>query len=199
MGKATLSNRLYRIYQNMKGRCTRPYNTSYRLYGARGIKVCDEWMVKGGIGFRLFEKWALENGYCEDLTIDRIDTNGDYEPQNCRWVTTKEQNRNKRNNVYVDGCVLKDYAEKHGINAKTIGYRIKVGNDLIEPKNKKRFINLNGYSYRPIEFSKTYGFNINGLQTAINRGNAKKYIFRHAADTSLDVGIIKTLEIEERG
>lgn len=199
MGKAINSNRLYRIYQNMKGRCTRTYNTSYHLYGARGIKVCDEWMVKGGLGFRSFEKWALENGYRESLTIDRIDNNGNYEPGNCRWVTVKEQNRNKRNNIYVDGCVLKDYAEKHGINAQTIGYRLKVGNNLIKPKNKMRFVILNGCSYRPIEFSKTYGFNINGLQTAINRGNAKKYILRHAPETSLNVDAIKTLEIEERG
>lgn len=67
---------------------------------ARGIKVCDEWMNKEN-GFLNFYEWAMQNGYTESLTIDRIDVNGNYEPNNCRWITIKEQANNKRNNVYI--------------------------------------------------------------------------------------------------
>lgn len=83
--------RLYRIWRNMKQRCRNPNSTSYKHYGALGVGVCVEWENFGG-----FQKWAIENGYKDDLTIDRIDPEGNYEPINCRWATYAEQQHNKR-------------------------------------------------------------------------------------------------------
>lgn len=95
---------LYNVWCAMKSRCYNSNDTHYKYYGARGISVCEEWKDD----FVAFQKWAYENGYFEDktakgkniLTIDRIDTNGNYKPSNCRWITTAEQNRNKRNSKH---------------------------------------------------------------------------------------------------
>ena len=91
-------NRLYNIWCHIKKRCYNPVEHNYKYYGARGIKVCDEWAHS----FDAFEKWSLANGYSDVLTIDRINSNGDYEPDNCRWITHDEQQRNRRNNVRVE-------------------------------------------------------------------------------------------------
>lgn len=90
--------RLYCIYIGMKKRCYNPNNNAYKYYGGRGIKICDEWLEN----YLNFKSWALNNGYTEKLTIDRIDVNGDYEPSNCRWVTMKVQANNKTDSVYID-------------------------------------------------------------------------------------------------
>lgn len=83
--------RLYRTWTNMLARCSNPKESHYPDYGGRGITVCDKWR-----NFETFAKWANNNGYTEALTIDRINVNGNYEPNNCRWTTMAVQNRNKR-------------------------------------------------------------------------------------------------------
>lgn len=88
--------RLHNTWCSMRQRCEKPHCSGYWKYGAKGIRVCDEWHI-----FENFRDWAYENGYSDELTIDRIDPNGNYEPQNCRWVTQKVQQNNRSNNVLI--------------------------------------------------------------------------------------------------
>lgn len=91
--------KLHYAYFNMKNRCTRKDNYEYQNYGGRGISVCDEWMSNDG--FVAFSDWALSNGYEDGLTLDRIDNDKGYSPDNCRWVDKFVQANNKRNNHFI--------------------------------------------------------------------------------------------------
>ena len=85
--------KLYNSYRAMKERCYLTSHIAYKNYGGRGITICEEWKNS----FEAFADWSMANGYKNGLTIDRIDTNGNYEPANCRWITIQEQQQNKRN------------------------------------------------------------------------------------------------------
>lgn len=89
--------RLYKIWQGIKTRCYNKSNRGYHDYGERGIKVCQEWLDD----FGAFYNWAINNGYQDNLTIDHIDVNKGYEPDNCRWTTPKQQANNRRNNIML--------------------------------------------------------------------------------------------------
>lgn len=118
--------RLYNTYYGMLQRCHNPHFRFYSLYGGRGISVCSEWRED----FMAFKKWADDNGYSAELTIDRIDVNGDYEPSNCRWVTHQEQMLNTRRNRILthDGksMCISEWAKETGIRRETITRRIDV-------------------------------------------------------------------------
>lgn len=128
-------SRIYQIYHHMKQRCYYPKNNRYYCYGARGIKVCDEWLNNNN-GFVNFYNWAYQNGYDENAergqcTLDRIDTNGNYEPSNCRWITNKEQCNNRRTNkiIKINGIEknLKEWLIYYNINNGTYYKRLKKG------------------------------------------------------------------------
>lgn len=109
--------RLYSIWKSMRHRCYNEKNQGYHNYGGRGIKICDEWIAEDGFGS--FVEWALKSGYKSDLTIDRIDVDNDYSPENCRWITKKENSNNKRNNRYIkynnETKTLAQWAEMYGL------------------------------------------------------------------------------------
>lgn len=119
--------RLYNIWVAMRQRCYNKNTKEYHNYGGRGITVCDEWRENPSSFF----SWALKNGYSDDLSIDRIDTNGNYTPTNCRWATRKEQANNKRNTHYLfykgEKLSMKQMAEKYGINYHMLRARVKMG------------------------------------------------------------------------
>ena len=106
--------RINKIYRNMKSRCYNPNASKYYLYGGKGIKICDEWLDKES-GFINFYNWSIKNGYRDNLTIDRIDSDKNYEPSNCRWVTYKEQNSHLKNNPFY--CKAIEYnGESHSLS-----------------------------------------------------------------------------------
>jgi hypothetical protein len=110
------NSREYGIWGTMKKRCLKPNMPSYKYYGARGVTVCEKWMKFEGF----FEDMGFSNGLC----LDRIDSTKGYSKDNCRWVTYKQNNRNKTNNVIVEGKTLAEWSEKTGISPQVIFYRM---------------------------------------------------------------------------
>ena len=116
--------RIYRIWANMRARCNNPNLPEYEGYGGRGITVCQEW----NDSFELFREWAMANGYEDNLSIDRIDVNGNYCPENCRWTTQKEQCNNKRNNHLLthngETLTISEWAQRLNVNYFSLHDRI---------------------------------------------------------------------------
>ena len=120
--------RLYKTWTAMLQRCNNHKNPNHKRYGARGINVCEDWG-----NFVAFQEWALTSGYNDDLQIDRIDNNGNYSPENCRWVTRDKNQLNKRNNrlITVNGKTqtLTEWAKETGLTVKCLANRIDRGWD----------------------------------------------------------------------
>lgn len=133
--------RLKNIFGGMKTRCYNKKDKRYPDYGGRGIQICREWMKS----YHLFEKWALENGYSDELSIDRINNNGNYEPSNCRWATQKEQSNNGRHNVVIkykgEVKTLVEWVETLELSYSMVSKRLINGNTIKEaftrPPQKK--------------------------------------------------------------
>ena len=136
--------RIYRIWLAMRNRCNNPKTDRYQDYGGRGIRICSEWD-----DYLNFEKWALTNGYSENLSIDRLDNDGDYEPSNCRWATNLEQANNSRqcNFINYQGRTFNvtQWAKVKGLTRACLNNRINVYGWSIEEametpmrKNKNR-------------------------------------------------------------
>lgn len=121
------SHRLYNIYSKMKNRCYKADDPKYYRYGARGITICEEWLSS----FRAFYDWAMANGYEDGLSIDRINNDGNYSPENCRWATNTEQQNNKSTNRLVsyngELMTIADAARAANIPMPTLWWRMKNG------------------------------------------------------------------------
>lgn len=130
MGRAKFhgdcNTRLYYIWQDMLNRCRNKNNHNYHNYGGRGIEVCDEW--KSYINFK---EWAISNGYENNLTLDRVNTNGNYCPENCKWSTIQEQENNRRNNHLITAFnktqTLSQWSRESGIKITTLRARLMRG------------------------------------------------------------------------
>lgn len=138
--------RLNVIWREMRYRCNTPTADCYSDYGGRGIRVCKEWNES----FEAFRDWAMANGYKDNLTIDREDNDGNYEPGNCRWITIQAQSNNRRTSLYLthngETMTAVDWSRKTGINRHTLYSRIRQGlpteeilNPVVSPVNKPQY------------------------------------------------------------
>ena len=168
--------RLRYIWHGMLRRCNDPRHKGYHLYGGRGITVCEEWK-----DYVAFARWSLKNGYADNLSIDRINNDGNYEPSNCRWITPKEQLYNKRTSRFatINGVTktITEWSEEYGQDPNTIFTRIGKGMALEEALTKRTHRNGgHGIPVRCIdtgeEFpsasaaAEKYGFNISCIAKA---------------------------------
>lgn len=137
--------RLHQTYRDMRTRCENPNNKRYSLYGGRGISVCDEWKNS----FAAFVDWAESSGYNDALTLDRVDTDGDYCPDNCRWATQKVQNNNRRNNHIVEykgeTMTLHELSDRYGIGYKVLWARVHAGWDINDAVERPIRRSVNGH------------------------------------------------------
>ena len=128
--KGYTKTRLYKIYLGILSRTSNSHRKAYKNYGERGIKMCEEWKND----FIKFYEWSMKNGYQENLSIERINVNGNYEPSNCKWITLKEQANNKRNSHFItykgETKTLAQWAFKYDIKYTTLIQRIRNGWDI---------------------------------------------------------------------
>jgi len=127
---------LYGVWSRMRNRCNNNNNQRYEYYGSRGITICSEWD-----NFQNFYDWAIKNGYSKNLTIDRIDNDGNYEPSNCRWATWGQQQNNRSDNIYLEyngnKLSMKEIADIEGVTYKAIASRYYRGKyDLYKEPDK---------------------------------------------------------------
>ena len=174
------NTRLFRIWTSMKNRCYNPNDeSSFLQYGGRGITVCKEWSDS----FEAFRNWALSNGYDEnalrgECTIDRIDVNGNYCPENCRWVSMKEQANNKRNNHKIEyngeTHTISEWCTLLHIPKHIIYSGLKYGHSFAEivesPHLKRTSISFNGETHSASKWSELYGLNKKTVARRLERG-----------------------------
>ena len=170
-----MKKRIRKIYDGMHSRCYHENHNRYENYGARGITVCQEWH-----DFETFYQWAINNGYSDELTIDRIDNDKRYEPSNCRWATVKEQANNRSTNVWVeiDGVTknLTQWSEHIGVSDSVIRTRYyrdgDRGKDLIRPLsyNSKQSVTINGVTRTYSEWSEITGIKRGTIWSRYKRG-----------------------------
>ena len=168
---------LYNIWSGIKQRCHNPNQTGYEYYGGKGITYSKEWE-----DFESFKEWALENGFKEGLTIDRIDVNGNYEPDNCRWVTWEIQGNNKTDNTRIkigdENHTISEWGKITGTKKFNIGYRYRSGvhtdeeiltNEYLRDLRKKN-ISYNGESHSIREWAKIKGLTYSAINWRLKNG-----------------------------
>lgn len=135
-------SRLYNIWKDMRKRCNNPSATNYKHYGAKGIIVSEEWN-----DFSVFRVWSESNGYEDHLTIDRIESRGNYDPGNCRWVTKLMQHRNQSNNRIIEfnnqKMTVSEACEKYKILSATLIARLNKGWDIERALTEPAFLGKN--------------------------------------------------------
>lgn len=172
--KHGLSNtRLHSIWRSIQGRCYNPKNKSFHFYGGRGIKVCNEWLLD----FMSFYNWSINNGYQENLTIDRIDSNKNYCPENCRWVDRTQQANNTRRNRLIEHNgeikTLSEWSKILDFNYSTVQTRMKKGYSFEQAidKNFEKKKNFKSESNRDIANKcKEYGVSYKLVSQRIKSG-----------------------------
>lgn len=171
--------RLRRIYHNIKQRCYNPKSPKYKDYGGRGVVVCEDWKNNSN----LFIEWALNNGYKDEYTIDRIDNNGNYCPENCRWSDIETQANNKRTNHYLfykgKTYTVSSFCKTFNLNRLVISQRInRYGYDnpelllkksLSGYKNRKLFATINGKKKSIVEWCEQLKINYSSVYNRIHR------------------------------
>ena len=166
-------NNIYNAWRSMKKRCYLKSNPNYKYYGARGIKVCDEWLNPD-----TFYSWAVHNGYNKGLSIDRIDVNGNYEPNNCRWVDMKIQQNNRRNNKYItykgETKTMSEWSKLLNLDYKLLKSRLINGwsfdKAISTPKRGAITVVVNGKANTLRYFAKKYNVPYNTLYARFKRG-----------------------------
>lgn len=157
-----MKKRIMSIFNGMKQRCNNPNNPNYKYYGGRGIRVCEEWIKSPN----LFYEWAITHGYAENLTIDRIDNDGNYEPSNCRWVTKEEQAYNKRNTIIITyngvSHTVLEWSRITGIDKKVLAKRYNNGyteKEILYGKTSDNILKelRNALGYTQAEFAEVVG------------------------------------------
>ncbi len=163
---------MYKAWENMKSRCYNPYFTGYKHYGGRGIKVCVEWENS-------FPQFLMDMGVPpKGLSLDRIDVNGDYCKENCRWATPKEQANNTRSTTFVNGRPLQIVAEEAGLNPRTLHYRVKANwKDLLK-KVRRPLYTYNGVTDSLSGWAKRLDIDLKSLWKRIDRGEHPDRVFR---------------------
>ena len=172
--------RLRYIWHGMIRRCNDQKHKGYEGYGGRGISVCNEWHE-----YVTFARWAIQNGYADNLSIDRINNDGNYEPSNCRWITSKEQLYNKRTSRFAtikgETKTITEWAEEYGQDPNTVFTRIGKGMDIEEALTKRTHRNGgHGIPIRCIDTGEEfpsataaaakYGYNISCIAKAARLG-----------------------------
>lgn len=175
-------NTLYNVWEGIKKRCYNTNTNEYKNYGGRGIIVCKEWCND----FKKFYDWAMVNGYKEEklpsgknkYQIDRIDVNGNYEPSNCRWVTSKEQQRNRRNNKIIEyngeKKTFAEICEENNLNYSCVASRIRRGKSiseaLVDKKDCRKYYNYNGNLLTAKEISLINGISVSTINARFALG-----------------------------
>lgn len=176
------NKRLNYIYHAMKNRCYDTKHQSYKYYGARGIEVCKDWLNS----YQSFKKWAFDNGYGDNLTLDRVDTNKNYSPDNCRWVTMKEQANNKRNNHFImykgELKTVAEWCRTLNLNYNSVKTRLRLGftpeEALTAKSYKEKCIKHNGKEQNITEWCKELGLDRNKIYSYLRSSNNIQNIFK---------------------
>lgn len=164
---------LYKRWSGIKERCYSPNSTKYYRYGARGIKMCDEWKND----FIKFYDWSINNGFSENLTIDRIDVNGDYCPENCKWSNNIEQANNKTNSRFITykgkTQTVAQWSRETGVAYDNIIARLRLGWDVdsifTKPADNKKYYDYNGEKLTLKDMARITGFSEVVIKTRLSK------------------------------